>query len=297
MLVNWAYIKRDNFFQRLDPRARILFMLCCLIALGFIPGGGTGFWDVRIVTGFLIVALLQIVVAQVTWKQIRRFWILITLIAVMLSLVTLLTGRGATEVYDVTKERIVWQQTLDLLGRPVALALSAERLTFLVTQILRIVTFAALSVVIPYTIDPAMYGIAFRKLGLGDKIAYAMDLAFRFIPTLGRDMQIIMDAQRARGFELDIGKGSNIIQRVRNFAPLLIPLIIGAVVEGEEISDAMDLRAFGIGPRTWLPTLQYRAVDIIYIALGALVLAGSIVIKQAGLGGLWVPPFLAASLL
>lgn len=290
MLVNWAYVKRDNFFQRLDPRARIIFMLCCLIALGFIPGQGAGFWDIRIVFGFLVIALGQIIAAQITWKQMRRFWILITVIGVMLSLVTLVTGRGALEVYDTTNEHIVWMQTINWFGTPVEIALSAERLTFLVTQILRVITFAALSVVIPYTIDPALYGVTFRKLGVGDKIAYAMDLAFRFIPTLGRDMQIIMDAQRARGFELDTGRGTTAVQRVRNFAPLLIPLTIGAVLEGEEISDAMDLRSFGVGPRTWLPTLTYRIADFIVIALGILILAGSIVIKAAGFGGLWVPP-------
>ena len=290
MLVNWAYVQRDNFFQRLDPRGRIIFMLCCLIALGFLPGQGTGFWDIRIVLGFLAIALGQIIAAQISWKQMRRFWILITVIGVMLSLVTLFTGRGALEVYDTTQETIVWTQTLNWFGRPVEFALSAERLTFLVTQILRVITFAALSVVIPYTIDPALYGIAFRKLGVGDKIAYAMDLAFRFIPTLGRDMQIIMDAQRARGFELDTGRGTNVVQRVRNFAPLLIPLTIGAVLEGEEISDAMDLRSFGIGPRTWLPNLTYHAADFVYIALGVLILASSIVVKAAGFGGLWIPP-------
>ena len=223
MLVNWAYVKRDNFFQRLDPRARIIFMLCCLTALGFLPGQGTGFWDIRIVVGFLVIALWQIIAAQVAWKQMRRFWILITIIGVMLSLVTLITGRGALDVYDTTKETIVWQQTLDWFGKPTTLALSAERLTFLVTQILRVITFAALSVVIPYTIDPSLYGIAFRKLGLGDKIAYAMDLAFRFIPTLGRDMQIIMDAQRARGFELDTGRGTTVVRlrmvRITPFGP------------------------------------------------------------------------------
>ena len=174
----------------------------------------------------------------------------------------------------------------------IAFELSAERITFLVTQILRIMTFAALSVTIPYTINPALYGIAFKGLGLGDKLAYAMDLAFRFIPSLGRDFQITMDAQRARGFELEGGKGVSIIQRVRNFAPLLIPLTIGSVIGGEEITDAMDLRAFGVQKRTWLPQLKYRPLDWVVTIFGFLIVAAAIVIKVAGYGGLWVPSFL-----
>lgn len=288
MLVNWAYVERDTVFHRLDPRARIIFMLCALIAVGFIPGGGTGFWDIRIVLIFLGIAFLQIVIARISWKQMRRFWILITIVSVMLSLVTLLTGRGRAGVYQM--EHIIWTPTGDVLGLHLAFQLSAERLVYLIVQLLRILTFAALSVIIPYTVDPTLYGVIFK--GLGDKVAFAMDLAFRFIPTLGRDTQTIIDAQRARGFELETRKGMGMAQRIRNFAPLLIPLTIGAVVQGEEIADAMDLRAFGIGPRTWLPRLTYRPIDYVYIALGLLIVAASIVIKQAGFGGLWIPPWL-----
>jgi energy-coupling factor transport system permease protein len=292
MLVSWAYVERDTIFYRLDPRARIIFMLCALVAVGFIPGRGAGFWDARFVLVFLGLAFLQIFLARLTWRQMRRFWIIITIVGVMLSLVTLLTGRGAAGVYNRTVEHVIWSPSLDILGLHLSFQLSAERLSFLVTQIMRITTFAALSVIIPYTINPALYGITFKGLGLGDKIAYAMDMAFRFIPSLGRDFQITMDAQRARGFELESGEGVSLIQRVRNFAPLLIPLTIGAVVGGEEITDAMDLRAFGVGPRTWLPQLKYRPIDRVLIAFGVLLVAAAIVLKRAGFGGLWVPPFL-----
>lgn len=292
MLVSWAYADRNTIIHRLDPRARIIFMLCALIAVGFVPGRtGAGFWDGRIVLGFLVLSLLQIFLARLTWRQMRRFWYVITFVAVMLSLVTLLTGRGAAGVYDRTAEHPLWATSLDIFGGQINIWLSAERLAYLITQIMRIMTFAALSVTIPYTIDPALYGITFKGLGLSDKLAYAMDMAFRFIPSLGRDFQITLDAQRARGFELE-AKGASIFQRIRNFAPLLIPLTIGAVVGGEEITDAMDLRAFGVGPRTWLPQLKYRVMDYVLIAFGVLLMAATIVVKHAGYGGLWVPPFL-----
>lgn len=289
MLVNWAYVPRNTIIHRLDPRARIIFMLCCLAALGFVPfGPGVGIWDLRLILVIFVIAVLQILLARLSWRQTRRFWIIISIFAIVFSLVTLFTGRGALEVYDPAMERPLWT----LSAGPLHLQISAERLMFLVSQVFRIVTFAAISIIIPYTIDPALYGIAFRRLGLGDKVAYAMELAFRFIPTLGRDLQITMDAQRARGFEMEGGKGQSVIQRVRNFAPLLIPVTVGAVVEGEEITDAMDLRAFGVGPRTWLPELHYSLVDYLYIGLGVFILAGTIVLKQAGGGGLWVPGWL-----
>jgi energy-coupling factor transport system permease protein len=293
MLVNWAYVERDTLIHRIDPRARIIFMLCALIAVGFVPfGAGVGLWDARLVLFFLALSFLQIFLARLTWQQTKRFWIVITVVGVVLSLITLLTGRGAVGTYNLSDQHPFWSPSIVLFGNRLTFVLTVERLVFLVVQILRIITFAALSVTIPYTIDPSLYGITFKGLGLSDKLAYAMDMAFRFIPSLGRDFQTTMDAQRARGFELEAGKGVSIFQRVRNFAPLLIPLTVGAVLGGEEITDAMDLRAFGVKPRTWLPQLKFRAIDWAVVAFGVLLLAGTIVIKRAGFGDFWVPPFM-----
>ena len=52
-------------------------------------------------------------------------------------------------------------------------------------QMLRVWAISAYAIIIPYTIDPALYGVTFRGLGLPDKFAYAMDLSFRFVPSLG----------------------------------------------------------------------------------------------------------------
>ncbi len=293
MLVNWAYVERNTIIHRMDPRARIIFMLCALVAVGFVPGStGAGIWDVRIVSFFLALSFLQIFLARLTWEQTRRFWLVITIVAVVLSVITLLTGRGEVGTFDLADQHPIWSPSFSIFGATLAFELTIERLVFLVTQVLRIMTFAALSITIPYTIDPSLYGITFKGLGLGDKLAYAMDMAFRFIPSLGRDFQITMDAQRARGFELDAGKGVSIFQRVRNFAPLLIPLTINALLGGEEITDAMDLRGFGVRPRTWLPELKFQTLDWFVVGFGVLLLAGTIVLKRAGFGGFWVPPFL-----
>jgi energy-coupling factor transport system permease protein len=282
MIVTWKYRERDSLIQRLDPRAQIIFMLCAFFSI-------IQFWDLRFLVGFLALALTQMALARLTWRETRRFWFVILIIATVLSLMTALTGRGGVGVY--AQEHTLWQGQLRLFGGSVALRISAERLTFMVAQIVRIFSFAALAVVIPYTIHPARYGITFRRLGVPDKFAFAMDLAFRFIPSLGQDFQMTLDAQRARGYELErIGGG--IIQQIRNMAPLLIPVTIGAIVRGEEIIDAMDLRAFGTGPRTWLEELRYTALDYALTAFSVAMLLGSTVLNLLGYGDFWVPPWL-----
>ena len=111
---------------------------------------------------------------------------------------------------------------------------------------------------------------------MNDKIAYAMDLTMRFIPTFGRDFQLTMDAQRARGYELEKIKGG-LIEQVRKLGPLMVPVTIHAIIGSEDIIDAMDLRAFGVGPRTWLEQLTYHRRDRILIAFGVLILLISFV--------------------
>ncbi|MFZ1042198.1 MAG: energy-coupling factor transporter transmembrane component T [Anaerolineales bacterium] len=126
---------------------------------------------------------------------------------------------------------------------------------------------------------------------MNDEIAYAMDLTMRFIPTFGRDFQLTMDAQRARGYELEKIK-AGIIEQVRKLGPLMVPVTIHAIIGSEDIIDAMDLRAFGVGPRTWLDQLTYQRHDRNLIAFGVLILLISFVVGFLGYGSFWVPPAL-----
>ena len=56
------------------------------------------------------------------------------------------------------------------------------------------------------------------------------------------------------------------------------------------IIDAMDLRAFGIGPRPWLEHLRYHTRDLLLIAFGVVMLVAGFVLVFRGYGVLWVPP-------
>jgi energy-coupling factor transport system permease protein len=118
-----------------------------------------------------------------------------------------------------------------------------------------------------------------------------MDLAFRFLPTLARDLTITMDAQRARGYEMDKLKGG-LIAKIRRLAPLIIPVTMQSTVTGEEVIDAMDLRAFGTAPRTWLKKLKYAPRDYFIIGLGVAIFIICCVLKWGfGIGGFIVPDF------
>jgi energy-coupling factor transport system permease protein len=100
-------------------------------------------------------------------------------------------------------------------------------------------------------------------------IVFAFVTAVRFIPVLMLDTLQIMDAQKSRGLELDKG---NILRRVRNMIPILIPLVVNSVVRSGELAEAMESRAYGAVPRpTALIAYRTRVVDKV-VAVGAVLL-------------------------
>ena len=58
---------------------------------------------------------------------------------------------------------------------------------------------------------------------------------------------------------------------------------------GEEVIDAMDLRAFGTHPRTWSGRLTYATRDYIFIAIAIVIAVGSTVLANLGASELWYP--------
>jgi energy-coupling factor transport system permease protein len=282
MLVTWKYLPRDTLVQRLSPRARLIFSGCLLLAV--IP-----FWDLRILGGFFALAFGQFYLARIGFRETRRFWSFLVLLLLFLGLMTLLTGRGG--VPGGGGRVLVRLPPLPVAGRAWEPEITAGLVVFTFAQSLRILTMGLLAIVLPYTVDPALYGVIFRRLGMSDRFAFAADLAFRFVPSLASDFAMTVDAQKARGYELERVRGGA-LGRARRMAPLLVPVTINAIVNGEEVIDAMDLRGFATGPRTWYAEVRETRADRILIGAGVGLLVAAVAIRVMGFGGLWVPSWL-----
>lgn len=282
MLVAWRYRKRPNsFIQKFDPRAWLIFFGCFLFAT-------LSFWDVRFLLPFWFMALFVLFTSGVKWYEIRRAFLFILGFIFFFAVLTFLTGRGGSEVYS--QEHLIRQlrAPFSIFGWTPTLSVTVERAFYAVSQLVRVSSIAIMTILIPYSLDPALYGITFKGLGLPDKFAYAMDLTMRFIPTFSRDFQMTMDAQRARGYEVEKIRGG-LIEQVRRLGPIFVPVTIHAIIGSEDIIDAMDLRAFGVGPRTWLDVLERDFKDRLLIWFGVAILVGSILLSLLGYGKFWVP--------
>lgn len=266
MLINFPYVQRNTAVHRLDPRAKFLL----LFAYSFAVAETSNFWVMLI---GLIGAAYYYSLARLKWAETKRVWQLIIALNIIIVFVNyFLTGGLVVQGVDLTHLHVLF--TLPFLGLTshppfltfAQLPVSVESITFMLTQLMRNFSVAFLAVLLPFTIQPSQMGITFKGMGLPDRVAYAIDLSFRFLPTVARDFSTTLDAQRARGFEIDKLRGG-IVSKIARLAPMIVPVVIGSVVGAEDIISAMELRCFGVGKRTWLTELHARRVDVVVITL------------------------------
>ena len=284
MLVPLSFRPHDTLIERFDPRARWIFSLLMMGAILF-------YWDIRFLLFFFIISFTQYILARLTWKETHKGWTFIFILISMMVLVnTIITSAGtigavATGGHDV----LVWDAFTPLTGWKIHFSLTAERLWFGLTQVVRLLAITSMFLVLPFTLDPRLYGSTFSGMGFPARLAYSFDLAFRFIPTLARDFKITLDAQKARGYEVEKIKGG-LFSQVRKVAPLIIPVTMNAILSGEDIADAMDLRCFDTGKRTWIIKLTYHWYDYALMTFSAVVLVATLIINYGfKLGDFWMP--------
>ncbi|MBC7130489.1 energy-coupling factor transporter transmembrane protein EcfT [Candidatus Bathyarchaeota archaeon] len=127
------------------------------------------------------------------------------------------------------------------------------------------------------TTSPDHLGLALEQTHVPYEFCFAFTTAVRFVPVLAEEAQTIMDAQKARGLELEKG---NFLKRIRNYIPILIPLIVSAIRRSLELAEAMEARAWGATKkRTNLYILKLRKGDFILATVTVLMLALSIYIR------------------
>jgi energy-coupling factor transport system permease protein len=128
------------------------------------------------------------------------------------------------------------------------------------------------------TTSPDLLGLALEQSRVPYELCFAFTTAVRFVPVLADEAQTIMDAQRARGLELE---GGNFVRRIKNYIPILIPLIVNAIRRSLELAETMESRAWGSSvKRTNLYVLKMTRKDIYLILAALLLLVVSIYISM-----------------
>jgi len=149
------------------------------------------------------------------------------------------------------------------------LTIYAEGVRYAVLMAVRVMALIAGTSLLTYTTSPIVLTDAIEQLlkPLGKlhfpvhELAMMMSIALRFIPTLIEETDKIMNAQKARGAQLDTGKMTDRVKA-------LVPVLISAFRRADELAMAMECRCYRGGDgRTRLKVLRCEKQDYIDLAV------------------------------
>jgi energy-coupling factor transport system permease protein len=195
--------------------------------------------------------------------------------------------------------RRAWPLLLSALGVVVTLVLFAAERTgavlvtagpltvttgVLVTALglaLRVVAIALPGILVFASTDPTDLADALvQNVRAPHRFAIGTLAAFRLVPLLGQEWQLLTLARRARG----VDAGRNPVAALRIFASTAFALLVGAIRRGTRLAVAMDARGFDARtPRTNARTQPFTTADTALIA-AALLLAAAALATSITLG-------------
>jgi energy-coupling factor transport system permease protein len=128
------------------------------------------------------------------------------------------------------------------------------------------------------TTSPDHLGLALEQTRVPYELIFAFTTAVRFVPVIAEEAQTIMDAQKARGLELERG---SFMKRIRNYIPVLIPLIVSAIRRSLELAETMESRAWGATKsRTNLYVLRMHKGDFVLLLITAGIIAAAVYVRM-----------------
>ena len=240
----------DSLVHRFDPRLKLVLTIAYIVLL-FAASNPLG-----LTLSILFLAVMY-KVAKIPGKMILKSLKPILPIVIFTAVLNLffVSGEGEPLVH-------IWFLTI-----------YAEGVRYAVLMAVRVMALIAGTSLLTYTTSPIVLTDAIEQLlkPLGKlhfpvhELAMMMSIALRCIPTLIEETDKIMNAQKARGAQLDTGKMTD---RVKALVPVLIPLFISAFRRADELAMAMECRCYRGGDgRTRLKVLRCEKQDYIDLAV------------------------------
>jgi energy-coupling factor transport system permease protein len=90
------------------------------------------------------------------------------------------------------------------------------------------------------TMNMTDLGIGMYEGGIPYNISFMFISTFQTIPILGKDMNQIMDAQRARGLDTE----GNLWSRFKAFLPVMVPVVANAIMRVRNQAVALETKGF-----------------------------------------------------
>jgi energy-coupling factor transport system permease protein len=245
-----TYVPGHSLLHKLDPRVKLWTAAAGTVLAFLLP-------TLLLQLAFLLIVHLILLASSIPWSTLGRLWRqMIMLIVLILVLQPFLRPEGA-----------VWIT----LG---PLTLTAGGLYEAAQLATRAVTIAFVTGALLYTTEHRALVLAFVRLGLPYTWGLTISLTLRFLPAIQSLFRSVRDAQAARGW---VAEG-NILQRLRDYLPVLVAVMIGTLRMSDQLTLALAARGLGAPhTRTRWHDLTMRSQDwwvLAFVTIGLALLLG-----------------------
>ena len=242
----FLYREADTVLHRLDARTKILGLLTLFtVALLFSQPALQAGW---------LVAVLALALLGRCLPNLKKLWVLLLLLFLYCLILWPMFVKGP-------------------LSKTVAFSLAMG---------LRLDVMVIAGVIVLSTTRVEDFTVGLQRLGLPGPMAFACSLAFRWVPAFLGTAQAVVQAQQARGLDL---QGGNVVVRAGRYVPLMIPLMTHVL--RQTLLLAMALEAKGFDPsaiRTRPGESRFTPADDAVLAGLALLLLLSLWLRWNGFG-------------
>ncbi|HOT92447.1 MAG TPA: energy-coupling factor transporter transmembrane component T [Anaerolineae bacterium] len=277
-------VERDSFFTHLDFRPK-LFMMATITIVAFV-------WENPVMECLLTLAvMLACLAVGVKFSYIRKLVVIMLPFDILLivtqgffaeALIRSRTGQTALTPLFTFPAHWFWVGGASMSVEGVAYAMNVVFKTLTMTLVIPLGIF---------TTDVNTMIVGMVQARIPYKLAFIFSSTLRFFPLLFEEIQSIIEAQRLRGLAFET---MGPVKRVRVYAKVAVPLILGAMVKSQMLEVVLQSKAFSGSPdRTYLHESRLGVGDYILFAFFALFFVAAIVAYFGwGIGRFGKPVFI-----
>ena len=256
------YFPGESFIHKLDARAKLIVVFLALVEIFLCKN----FLSLALIVLF---AIVSVAISKISFKVVFKGMKMIYFIIVLTSVLQIFYNDSGTVLLE------WWKLKITTGGIFTAIFMA-----------IRIICLILVSSLLTYTTSPTTLtdGISrllspLNKIKVPvDTLSMMMTIALRFIPTLIEEIDKIMNAQKARGADLDSG---NLVQRAKALVPIFIPLFVNSFRRAYELAFAMECRCYnGNNKRTRMKQMKFTWRDAVAFVIVAVMLAGIILLNH-----------------
>jgi len=212
------FIEKESWIHRLHPFTKLAYILLTGVTVYAGPSGWMSIGSLVLVN---MIAIASCNILKETYQVLGR--ILLPLIGFMIPIHGFLYPGNTIVLLDVNG--ILFYQ---------------EGLLFALATLAKLAVVLMASLLFVFSTHPADLITAVADSGKSPSLAYLLGSPLLLLATMRERISVIQAAQQARGLNTQ----GNVIRRFRSLAPLIIPLVTGAIVEIEQRSIALEVRGF-----------------------------------------------------